>query len=104
MTCPSFPEPPQPVSATFTESLVTVTFDQDLVAGSLDASNWTVHDGNTYFQVTDAEANGQDVALTLGSPSIGPGAAGVSYDADPPDVVGDDSGLPAGPFTDFPFE
>lgn len=97
-----FPDPPVPVGAVIADSIITVTFDQELLAGTLDHINWTVrYDGNL-FAVSSAAADGFDVTLELGFGATNPGPPGVSYAATPADVIGV-NGQPAEAFEDFPF-
>ena len=81
-----------------------VTFDQDLQGALLSASNWTVAIGGVSHLVTAASAGGgPDVTLDLGDESPQPAPDGVSYLADPPDLMGQD-GLFVEAFSGFPLE
>ncbi|TVQ55668.1 MAG: hypothetical protein EA377_03100 [Phycisphaerales bacterium] len=91
-----------PVEALFGGDVVDVEFDRLLVDGVLSPSNWTVRHSDRLYSVMDAAAAGSVVQLAISPFEMSPGADGVSYAADPPDVTGLD-GQPAEAFSDFPL-
>lgn len=79
-----------------------VTFDRPLVAGALNASNWSFRAGDELRAADNATASGSVVSgdSTAGTEESGPDV--VNYGASPADVV-DLNAMPAAAFTDFPL-
>lgn len=100
------PAGPVPLSVVrfFPPQVFQVQFDQALVPGALNVTNWTIRWNNQNQAVTSAIASAStvDLAATPGAPSIGGNV--VSYTAAAPTrVVGLLNGLDAPAFVNFPF-
>ncbi len=100
------PVGPVPLSVVrfFPPQVFQVTFDQAVVPGALNTTNWFVRWNNQSHTVTMAAAGGStvDLSATPGAPSIGGNV--VSYTAAAPlRLVGLLNGLDAPAFVDFPF-
>jgi hypothetical protein len=65
---------------------LTVTFDQAIVPGVLDASNWWWWKNNVLNAPLNAVASGSTVVLTNPGSSLSPHVAEVHYDPPPFDV------------------
>jgi len=97
-----FPDPPPvPVSAMWESGSteIAVLFDQPLMDGPIEPTNWTFQPAS-FQTVVAAEVIDGNVLLTLsGSP---PAVESVSYSPPPFDVVSDATGEPAEGFSEFP--
>jgi hypothetical protein len=80
-----------------------LTFDQVLVAGSLNLGNWSVFWGGRVYSVASASASADQVIITGSQASTFPFPDQVSFSPPPFDVVGASGGLPAAAFSAFPI-
>jgi hypothetical protein len=97
-----FPEQgPVPVNAMWESGTaeIAVLFDQPLMDGPLEASNWS-YQPPELPTIVAAEVIEGNVLLTLNGPPAQVNS--VSYSPPPFDVVGADGGEPAEGFSDFP--
>ena len=81
---------------------MTVTFDRILQNALLFAGNWSVNDGSVSYLIDGASASGTTLTLMLGEESPDPAPQGVTYAADPPDLMGE-NGLYVEAFSGFPL-
>ena len=96
---------PVPISAVkqLNPNIVLVTFDQPLVAGPLNAGNWSGEWDSFTRNGSSASASGAVVTVTTtpGTPTPLPDT--IDYSAAAAlRVIGLNTGIPADPFTDFP--
>ncbi len=80
-----------------------VTFDRPLLAGALNAANWTFNAGDEIRNATDATAAGNVVSGDSVTMVENAGPDVVNYAAAPADVVSDEDAMPAAAFSDFPL-
>lgn len=102
------PDNPLPISGTFTvsTSVLVMDFDRPLIAGPVDAANWSVHHATTKYNgavATAATPGPHQVTVQLfpGFPPPSPGSR--AYYNPPPFDVRSLSGSPAALFADFPI-
>lgn len=96
--------PPTPISARWLPAgkRLYVTFDQSLVDGVLDRTNWQYRYANRLYVPVVCGAVGNEVQMGAFSGMLNPGPNVVSYYPPPFDVTNLDL-LPAPGFVDFPI-
>lgn len=96
-------DPPVPLSARFVTATDrwSVTFDQVLESGALNAANWSFNIEGSLFGASNATASGKSVSGDSSDTGPGFGGPDANYAPPPSDVIGL-NGVAAAAFSGFP--